>query len=179
MYYNSLNQLDKSYDKLPENLSFELKRGLRSLNAWIVSLPPRYRQNLNPIVFSNSEQVPLDVTLRIFNDAAKINMFSARYAYRSSMIDGGIVTARNYSTIITFLNEIGRMNQQFAYSPDLIEKTYRLIESTNDEYQDSREMLKQSASNGLSTSPLTKEFIKKNIPKSDIYDIYEEGSEEF
>ncbi|XRC41322.1 hypothetical protein ACFE3Z_01870 [Lactiplantibacillus plantarum] len=180
MYFNSLNQLYERYSnqfKKNQSLKDELLSGVKKLSLWIVSISPRYRSSVNLLDFVNSQQVRLDIALRIFNDATKLDMFSTQYKYRDEVTGTIIASSKNKNKII----DAGHNGELFddltgekvVFVPDLIEKYFKLIEAPNGEYV---EHVSKLQIDSVNSEALTPKLIKDNVQDSDVYD---EEDEEF
>ncbi len=132
MYFNSLEQLSNKYKKsnYTSDDKRELERGLEKLNSWLVSIQPRYRSNINVVDFTSSETVRVDVALRIFDDSSKLGMFGYKYRYRD--VDGTVIcSSENKKEILRYFED-GYTDIEFV--PGMIEKSYILKESTNENF---------------------------------------------
>ncbi|ARQ92190.1 hypothetical protein [Levilactobacillus brevis] len=167
MYFNSLNQLYKDYSiKFKNNkvLKDELDDGVYKLNRWVVSIAPRYNQNINVLDFSNSEQVRLEVALRIFDDVTRLGMFVKVYRYRDEFT-GDVVAQAYTKDKIRELGKNGRLvnditGEEIQFVPDLIEKYFKLSEDPNESFND---QVSNSSVVSKSEEPLTPKYIKDHV----------------
>ena len=78
MYFQKLESLKKE-DKFKE-----LYMIIDSLDQWLALIPRTYKDRLVPELFSVNQEIPLDVSLALFNELTTMNILNERYAIKCS-----------------------------------------------------------------------------------------------
>lgn len=136
LYFNSLIQLSKDYETKDEPLKRELLSGIEKLNIYLVSIPPRYRNNINLLDFSKAQNVRLEIALMIFSDASSLGLFKPIYKYRDQNTGKEVLLSVYQRADVEFTRKRdvlidNKTGQKVKFVPDLIEKYFKLIESPN------------------------------------------------
>ncbi len=135
MYYQSLKDIEIYLSKSKRTEDKMISRYVSELDEWLISKPVRYKSRLNPLQFSNDNNISIEIVEYLFELGLEKNLFEVYYEAETDFKEPlGLITQENFDELInkgSLKIEHPFKDEIFIVNKNNVEVLFSLIEKPN------------------------------------------------